>query len=135
MQNRNCQTQNDVGKASYFHQNRTWMCLPNLKNLTFSTSTFCTMTHHQHTIFNRKSSNLPKLDPFLQLFAKKYTQFGCHLGFSISNENQLIATQNFMINYPKRQAHYYIVRVNVNSPSCWNKDKAIDKDSKHFHAY
>ena len=31
--------------GGYFRQNRTWMCLPNLKNLTFSIPIFRPITH------------------------------------------------------------------------------------------
>ena len=32
-------------RGGYFHQNRTWMCLPNLENLTFSIPIFRPITH------------------------------------------------------------------------------------------
>ena len=31
----------DPGEGDYFHQNCTWMCLPDLENLTFSIPIFC----------------------------------------------------------------------------------------------
>ena len=52
--------------GGHFHQDCTWMCLPNLENLTFSIPIFHPITHPSiwYTIFNRKAPNFPQLGAF-----------------------------------------------------------------------
>ena len=41
--------------GGYFHQNRMWMCLPDLENLTFSIPIFCLTSHPSVYHFRKKS--------------------------------------------------------------------------------
>ena len=66
-----------TGGGGYFRQNRAWMCLPNLENLTFSIST-------QYSIENNKI--LPKLCAFYNDFLKIHTML--NLGTFVSNEKR-----------------------------------------------
>ena len=53
--------------GGFFHQNRTWMCLPDLENLTISIyQFFAKFPTHQYTIFERKTPNFDQIGYFLQ---------------------------------------------------------------------
>ena len=58
------------GGGGYFHKNCTWMCLPDVENLTFSIPFFCWISHPSVYRFRKKSTqfcafynNLPKIHP------------------------------------------------------------------------
>ena len=56
-----CQRDDDLfgskmPRGGYFHQNHTWMCLPDLENLTFSIPIFCPISHPSVYHFRKKST-------------------------------------------------------------------------------
>ena len=68
--------------GGYFHQNRMWMCLPDLEKLTFSIPIFCLISHPSVYHFQKKSTqfwpnwmfffffnNLPKIHPIYVTWA------------------------------------------------------------------
>ena len=61
-------TERDRGGGSFFHQNRTWMCLPDLEKSGLSLYQFFlpNFPTHQYTIFERKAPNLDQIGCFLQ---------------------------------------------------------------------
>ena len=59
----------------YFHQNRTWMCLPNVKNLTFSIPIFCLISHPSINHFWKKSTQFWPNWVLFTIICPKYTQF------------------------------------------------------------
>ena len=92
--------------GGYFHQNRMWICLPDLENLTFSIPIFCPISHP--SVYHlRKTST--QFWPNWVLFTKncpKYTQF---MWFGILRlwwkEPPPITIPNFAKKHPKRQEH------------------------------
>ena len=84
----------EPGGGGFFHQNRTWMCLPDLENLTISIPIFCQISHPSVYHFRKKSTqfgsnwvlfynNLPKIHPIYVIWAPsslmktpdRYTKF------------------------------------------------------------
>ena len=59
----------------YFHQNCTWMCLPDLENLTFSIPIFCLLFHLSVYNFRRKSTQVWPNWVLFTIICPKYTQF------------------------------------------------------------
>ena len=92
-------------EGGYFHQNRTWMCLPDLENLTFSIPIFCLISTHQYTIFERKYPILTKLGAFYNNLLKIHPVL-YNLGSLVSDENPSIAVPNFVKSAPKGR-HIY----------------------------
>ena len=67
-------------RGGFFHQftkNCTWMCLPDLENLTSLSlyQFFAKFPTHEYTIFESKAPNLDQIGCFIQQFCPKYTQF------------------------------------------------------------
>ena len=62
-------------RGGYFHQNRTWMCLPDFENLTFSTPIFCVISHQSVYHFWKKSTQFWPIWVLLTIICPKYTQF------------------------------------------------------------
>ena len=64
-----------ISWRGHFHPNYRWMCLLDLKNLTFPIPNFCTITHPSYTIFERKAPNfafyhdLLKIHPIYVIWA------------------------------------------------------------------
>ena len=67
-------------QRGYFHQNRTWMCLPDLENLTFSIPIFCSISNpsvyhflkEEHPILTKLGAfynNLPQIHPIYVIWA------------------------------------------------------------------
>ena len=92
--------------GGYFHQNRTWMCLPDLENLTISIPNFCLISYtHQYTIFERKAPNFDQIGCFLQYLAQNTPNL-CILGSFVSDENPPIAIPNFTKKAPQKAGTY-----------------------------
>ena len=94
--------------GGFSHQNRTWMCLPDLENLTISIPIFCQnfppisipFSEKKHPIWIKLGAfynNLPKIHPIYVIWAP-----------SSLMENPPIAIPNFAKRCPKRQAHIRI---------------------------
>ena len=93
------------GGGGYSGQNRTWMCLPNLKKSDFLYTNFSPNYPPIGVPFSiEKHLILPKLGAFYHIICSKYTQF-LNLGSFVSDENPPIAIPNFAKKHPKRQAH------------------------------
>ena len=93
-----------LGRGDYFHQNCTWMCLPDLENLTFSIPIFCLISHPSVYHFRKEAPNFDQIGCFLQWFAQ-YTPSFIRFGFPCLWWKPLIAIPNFVKKCPKRQAH------------------------------
>ena len=59
----------------YFHQNCTWMCLPDLENLTISIQIFCLISRSSIYHFQKKSTKFRPNWVLITVFGPKYTQF------------------------------------------------------------
>ena len=88
------------------HQNRTWMWLPDLENLTFSIPIFCPISHPLVYHFWKKSPQLWPNWVLLQKFAQNTLNL-CNFGSFVSDENP-IAIPNFVKKRPKRHSHIRI---------------------------
>ena len=94
--------------GGYFHQNHTWMCLPDLENLTISIPIFCLICPPISIPFSKeKHPILTKLGAFYNIWPKIHPIF-LNLGCFISDEPPPIAIPNFTKKRPKRQAHIRI---------------------------
>ena len=89
-----------LGPGGYSCQNRTWMYLTNLENLTFSISIFTELATHQYTIFDIKAPNLGPNLVILSVSCSKCTQF-LNLGSFVSDEtpspNQISRKSNLKV--------------------------------------
>ena len=95
-------------RGGYFHQNRTWMCLPDLENLTISIPIFCLISHPSIYHFRKKSTQFWPNWMLFTTFGQKYTQF---FEFGLRHlwwNPPPIAIPNFEKKRPKRQAHIRI---------------------------
>ena len=91
--------------GGYSHQNRTWMCLPDLKNLTFFIPFFFLLTFptHQYTIFEKK--NTPNL---------------CNLGSFVSDEKPRGCYTKFPEKAPQNVGTYtFTMSMWDNPPPGW----------------
>ena len=61
--------------GGFFHQNRTWMCLPDLENLTISIPIFCQISHPSVYHFRKKSTQFGSNWVLFTIICPKYTQF------------------------------------------------------------
>ena len=119
------------GGGGFFHQNCTWMCLPDLENLTISIPIFCKISHPSVYHFRKKSTQ----------FASNWVLFTtiipnipnlCNLGSFVSDENPPIAIPNFAKSAPKGR-HIYVYHVNVRTPREFtqlNRNKMFDNFGK-----
>ena len=100
-------------KRSYFCQNRTWMCLPILEKLTFSTPIICPITHPSVYCFPiEKHPSLPKLGDFYNNMLKIHPILS--LGSFVSdNENPPIAIPISQKNTLKTGTYMCIFHVNT----------------------
>ena len=100
------------GWVGYFHQNRTWMCLPDMENLTISIPFFLPNFPLINIPFSKKKPpNFDQIGCFLQYLAQNTPNL-CNLGSFISDENSPIAIPNFAKSEPKGR-HIYVYHVNV----------------------
>ena len=91
-----------------FHQNRTWMCLPDLRNLTISIPIFfAKFPTHQYTIFERKAPNLIKLGAFYNNLPKIHPIYVIWVPLSLMKTPRSLY-QISRKKCPKRQAHVRI---------------------------
>ena len=89
------------GGGGYFHQNRTWMCLPDVENLTFSIPTFCLIPHPSVYHFSQeKHPILTKLGAFYNDLAKIHPIYVIWAPSSLMKPP--IAIPNFAKNHLKR---------------------------------
>ena len=92
--------------GGHSHQNRTWMCLSNVKNL---------ISHpDQYTIFETKAPNVCQIGFFLQLFTQS-TRNLCNLGSLGSDDPPPLIT---ILNFAKKRqkAGTYVYHVNLRIP-------------------
>ena len=61
--------------GGFSHQNRTWMCLPDLENLTISIPIFCQISHPSVYHFWKKSTQFGSNWVLFTIICPKYTQF------------------------------------------------------------
>ena len=61
--------------GGFFHQNRTWMCLPDLENLTISIPIFCQISHPSVYHFQKKSTQFGSNWVLFTIICPKFTQF------------------------------------------------------------
>ena len=115
---------NCPGGGGYFHQNRTWMCLPDVKNLTFSIPIFCLISHPSVYHFCKKRTQFGPNWVLLQWFAKNTPNL-CNLGFFVSDENPRSLYKISRKSTPKgRHIYMYVYHVNVRPPGelhWWNR--------------
>ena len=64
-----------MNPGGFFHQNRTWMCLPDLENLTISIPIFCQISHPSVYHFRKKSTQFGSNWVLFTIICPKYTQF------------------------------------------------------------
>ena len=93
------------GGGGYFHQNRTWMCLPDLKNLTFSIPNFCTISHPSVCHFRKKGVQFWPNGVLFTIICPKYTRFMLFGLLRLWLKPPPIVIPNFAKKRPKRQAH------------------------------
>ena len=94
--------------GGYFHHNRTWMFLPDLKNLTFSIPFFCSISHPSVYQFGQNwvlfYNNLPKIHPIYVIWAPSSLMKTPRSLYQISRKSA-----------PKGR-HIYVYHVNVRTP-------------------
>ena len=61
--------------GGFFHQNRTWMCLTDLENLTISIPIFCQISHPSVYHFRKKNTQFGSNWVLFTIICPKYTQF------------------------------------------------------------
>ena len=97
----------------YSHQNCTWMCLPDLENLTFSWPIFCPISHPSVYHFRKKSTQLTKLGTFYNNLSK------IHPSYVMSLMKPPSLYQISQKSAPKGR-HIYLYHVNVRTPQSNN---------------
>ena len=101
--------------GGFFHQNRMWMCLPDLENLTISIPIFCQISHPSVYHFRKKEhpiwiklgafyNNLPKIHPIYVIWAPSFLMKTPRSLYQISRKGA-----------PKGR-HIYVYHVNVRTP-------------------
>ena len=85
-------------RGGYFHQNHTWMCLPNLQNLTLSIPMFCLISHPSVYHFWKKSTQFWPNWVHFTIYPNTPNLF--NLGSFIADENpRSLYQNNFRIPY------------------------------------
>ena len=90
--------------GGYFHQIRTWMCLPDLENLTISIALFPTHHYTSLTKLGAFYNNLPKIHPIYVIWAPSSLMKTLRSLYQISQKSA-----------PKGR-HTYVYHVNVRTP-------------------
>ena len=102
-----CVVENLFLAGGYFHQNFTWLCVPNLKNLTLTNYPLngIPVSIERHSI-------LPKLDSFCNNLLKIHPIF-----------SSLIITHRSLYQISRKSTpkgrHIYVYQVNVRPPGVW----------------
>ena len=97
------------GRGGYFHQNRTWMCLPNLENLTFSIPIFCPCSHPSVYHVRKKAPN--------------FDQIGC---FIISEAGNEIIRHHKMVSCSPPIGHRALTELPwIQTDSSWHRVKLV----------
>ena len=100
----------------HLHQNRTWMCLPHLENLTFSIPIFCPISHPSVYHFQKKSTQFWPNWMLFTIICPKYTL--CNLGSFVSDEKPPSDRYtNFREKAPQKAGTYTYTKTMCENPS------------------
>ena len=109
-------TPSSLPPGGYFHQNRTWMCLPDLENLTFSIPIFCLIYHPSVYHFRKKSTQFcPNLVLFTIICPKIHRIYVIWASSSLMNPPPRSLYQISRKSAPKGR-HIYVYHVKVRTP-------------------
>ena len=120
------QIQQVTPPPGYFHQNRTWMCLPDLENLYFLSTNFLPNIPPISLPFSKeKLPILTKLDAFYNNFPK------IHPIYVIWAPSSLLKTPRSLYQISRKSApkgrHIYVYHVNVRPPGSKTRPTVIKK--------
>ena len=104
----------DDRRGCYFCLNHTWMCLPNLKNLTFSIPIFRPITHPSVYLFRQKRTKFCPNWVFFTIICSKTPNFWIWAPSSLMKTHRSLY-QISQKSTPKGR-HIYVYQVNVSTP-------------------